>query len=290
MGRLVVACLAMMALLSACSGNGEPNSLFDAAGYHVRDDKVYYLNAFPGKAFQVDGVDVKSFRALNESYAVDASRVYLDGVPLVGADPSSFELLQRPGFAKDAAKVYQLHRVLSDDPAHFELLDGELSRDGHAVYWSDGKVLSDDPSHFAIISNVDHYLFTKDATTVHVNGNPIVGADPATFRVLQGAYAQDGGPHVYYFNDRMADADAGTFVVLEGSFARDAVHAYWMGKPIPDADPATFRILNANFECTTDRHHAYYRQTVIAGADPSTFPQGRAATNCSETSITFAES
>jgi len=88
----------------------------------------------------------------------------------------------------------------------------------------------------------------------------------------------------------MADADAGTFVVLEGSFARDAVHAYWMGKPIPDADPATFRILNANFECTTDRHHAYYRQTVIAGADPSTFPQGRAATNCSETSITFAES
>jgi hypothetical protein len=48
-------------------------------------------------------------------------------------------------------------------------------------------------------------------------------------------------------------------------------------------------VLNANFECTTDDRHAFYRQTVIAGADPSTFPPGRAATNCSDTSISFAE-
>ncbi len=61
-------------------------------------------------------------------------------------------------------------------------------------------MLSDDPAHFAIISNADYYLFTKDSRTVHVNGNPINGADPATFEVLQGAYARDD-ERVYYFTD-----------------------------------------------------------------------------------------
>jgi hypothetical protein len=49
-------------------------------------------------------------------------------------------------------------------------------------------VLSDDPAHFAIVSNNDHYLFTKDSRTVHVNGKPIADADPATFRVLNAAF------------------------------------------------------------------------------------------------------
>ena len=98
------------------------------------------------------------------------------------------------------------------------------------MYWTVGGVLSDDPAHFAIVSNNDHYLFTKDSRTVHVNG-----------------------------------------------------------KPIADADPATFRVLNAAFECSADAARAYYRQSVIAGADPRTFPPGRAVTNCSDTSISFAE-
>ena len=287
-GRLLAACLALLALLPACSRSNPPNSLFEAAGYHVKDDRVYYLNAFPGKAFQIEGADVPSFRVLDDTYAADKTTVYLDGRPLAEPDPTTFELLERPGVAKDRSKVYQRDRVLSDDPANFELLDGELSKDSQSVYWSDGRVLSDDPEHFAIISNVDYYLFTQDAQTVHVNGNPIAGADPATFRVIRGAYSQDGSV-VYYFTDGIADVDAASFQVVEGSFAKDDRNVYWMGKPIPDADPATFRVLNANFECTTDDRHAFYRQTVIAGADPSTFPPGRAATNCSDTSISFAE-
>lgn len=111
-------------------------------------------------------------------------------------------MLDRSGFAKDRNHVYQLDRPISDDPAHFALLDGGLSKDSAAVYWTDGNVLSDDPTHFAIVANNDHYLFTKDGSTVQVNGNPIADADPATFRVLQGAYAQDSR-HVFYFSDQV---------------------------------------------------------------------------------------
>ncbi|MCU1695385.1 MAG: hypothetical protein JWR34_1448 [Mycobacterium sp.] len=287
MRKVVVGlCVLALALLPACSRNRTPNSLFDASGYHVTDDKVFYLNAFPGKAFQIDGADVASFQAFDQTYARDMSNVYLNGGVLSGADAATFLPLERPGFAKDAHHVYQRDVAISADPAHFELLDGELSKDGSAVYWSDGRVLSEDPAHFVIISNVDHYLFTKDAETVQVNGNPIDQADPATFRVLGGAYATDG-QRAFYFTDRIPDASLASFHSIESPYAGDSDRVYWMGKAIDGADPATFRVLNAAFECSADAEHAYYRQTVVAGADPRSFPAGRAVTGCSESSITF---
>jgi DKNYY family len=221
-------CLLAIAMLLACSQNSPPNSLFDSAGYHVKDDKVYYLNAFPGKAFE-----------------------------MTDAEAGSFELLDRTNFAKDRHHVYQHDRVISDDPAHFVLLDGDLAKDSHVVYWSDGSVLSEDPAHFAIISNADNYLFTKDGSTVHVNGKPIANADSSTFQVLQGAYTRDG-QRVFYFDQQIADADLSSFRKLDGPYASDATHVYWTGK-------------------------------TIASADPRSFPPGRAVTNCSETSISFAQ-
>ena len=202
MRRLIAAlCLVAVALVPACSRNEAPNSLFDAAGYHLRGDKVYYLSAFPGKANEIAGADAASFKAFDTTYAKDRSNAYFDGRPIPAADTTSFDVLNRSGFAKDRNHVYQLDRPISDDPAHF-----------------------------AIVSNSDHYLYTKDSRTIHVTGNPI-----------------------------------------------------------PDADPATFRVLNAAFECSADAERAYYRQSVIAGADPRTFPLGRAVTNCTETSLSFAD-
>jgi hypothetical protein len=281
-------CLVAVVLAPACSRNKPPNSLFDEAGYHVRGDKVYYLAAFPGKASEIAGADAASFKAFDTTYAKDRSNAYFDGHPIPGANATSFDVLNRGGFAKDRNHVYQLDRPISDDPSHFELFDDGLSRDSTAVYWTDGGVLSDDPAHFAIVANNDHYLFTKDSRTVHVNGNPIADADPATFHVLRGAYARDAR-RIFYFTDPVNSADPATFRPLDGPYAGDARRVYWMGKAIGGADPATFRVLNAAFECSADAGRAYYRQSVIAGADPRTFPPGRAVTGCSETSISFED-
>ncbi len=288
--RRVIAAMSVvaMALLPGCAKDGPPSSLFNAGGYHVRGEKVYYLKAFPGEASEIEGADASSFEIFDATFARDRAHVYLDGRPLDGADPDTFELLDRPNFAKDQDHVYLRDQAISDDPAHFELLDGDLSKDGRAVYWSDGTVLSPDPAGFAIVSNADHYLYTKDSDTVHVNGNPITGADPATFRVLQGAYARDGR-RVFYFADEIPDADIASFRALEGPYASDAARVYWMGKAIDGADPATFRVLNADFECSADAQRGYYRDIVIADAAPSTFPQGRAVTRCDEASVSFAE-
>ena len=140
MQKLIAAiCLAAAALSPACGSDKPPNSLFDAAGYHVRGDAVYYLNAFPGKPFEIDAADADTFQAVDSTYAHDSSAVYFDGREVPGADPATFELLDRPGFFKDHRHVYQLDRSISDDPAHFEFLDGDLMKDSAAVYWSDGR-------------------------------------------------------------------------------------------------------------------------------------------------------
>lgn len=285
---VVPAFAVVLALLGGCSSNDEPSSLVDAAGYHVRNGAVYYLNAFPGKAFQIDGADAATFEVFDRTYARDREHVYINGHLLQGADAGSFQLLDRPGFSKDRDRVYQHDQPISEDPANFTFLGSDLSRDSVNVYWTGGSVLSRDPENFVIIADEDHYLFAKDGGTVFVNGNTIEGASPATFRLMEGAYSRDDAT-AFYFDTPIPGADVAAFGPLEGPYAADSTLVYWMGKPIPGADPATFDVLNANFECAADRTRAYYRQTVIEGADPAAFPPGRRATGCSETSISFGD-
>ena len=64
----------------------------------------------------------------------------------------------------------------------------------------------------SIVSNSDHYLFTKDSQTVHANGNPIPGADPATFRVLNAPFeCSADAERAYYRQSVIAGEDPRTF-------------------------------------------------------------------------------
>lgn len=280
-------CTAFLAVLVGCGGSA-PSSVFNEAGYYVRGETVYYLKAFPGDAFEIEQADAATFEVLDETYALDEHTVYLNGFPLTGADPASFEVLEEPGYSRDAEHVFLREGVLTTDVARFAFLpDGGLTKDGAHVYWSDGSVLSDDPAHFAILSHDEGYLFTKDSSDVHVNGNPIEGADPTTFEVYGGAYATDADA-VFYFATAVPGADAATFEVLEAPYARDAGHAFWMGKVIPDADPASFVVLNADFECAADATRGFYRDLLIDDFDPDAIPRGATVTGCSETAVNFS--
>lgn len=90
-------CLILAVILLSCSRNGPPNSLFDRAGYHVSDNKVYYLAAFPGKAVEVAEADPASFRALDSTYGMNKTHVFINGVVLPDADAASFRAARPPG-------------------------------------------------------------------------------------------------------------------------------------------------------------------------------------------------
>jgi hypothetical protein len=287
MRPIVAAAVAMLAaLVVGCAHDDAPSSMFDDAGYHVRGCAVTFLNPFPGKAFRIVSADPATFEPIDRTYARDHDRVYNDGHPLPGARAGTLELLDRPGLARDSARVYLRDRIISTDPDGFELLDGGLARDRTRVYRSDGSVLSDDPRHFTIVSDRAGYLYAKDGRAVYVNGAAIDGASPQGFRILDGAYSTDGVA-VFSFDRQIPGADPRSFRTVGGPYAVDAQQVYWMGRVIDGADPTTFTVLNANFECSADRHRAYYRQTVIADADPAGFPPERPVTGCSEATISF---
>ncbi len=209
--------------LPGCSRSGAPNSLFDSAGYHVKGDTVYFLQAFPGKAAQIDGADTASFKTLDRTFAKDASTVYVDGRPLTDADPASFVLLDRPDFAKDGDHVYQRDKVFSDDPAHFQLLGGNLAKDGGAVYWLDGRVLKGG--------------YARDDSGIFYFTDRVVDADAPSFEVLDGSFARDAR-HAYWMGRPIPEADGSSFRVLNTNFecTADRTHPYYQDKVVVDGN------------------------------------------------------
>ena len=124
--------------------------------------------------------EAATFEALRSSYGRDKSHVYVNGALLPGADAASFELLDCPGFAKDRRTSINTIARSATTRANSNCSTATWRKTAKSSNWSAGSVLSNDPEHFAVISAADHYLFTKDGQTVHVNGNPIPDADPAT--------------------------------------------------------------------------------------------------------------
>lgn len=176
---LVVLCVAVVGLLPACSRDATPDSLFDVAGYHVRGDTVFYLNAFPGKAFEIAGADPSSFEVFDQTYARDRSNVYLDGTALAGADPATFRLLDRPGFAADAHRVYLRDKPISTDPGHFELLDGPYAGDAQRVYWMGRAIDGAHPASFRVLNVA--FECSADAERAYYRQTVIADEHPRSF-------------------------------------------------------------------------------------------------------------
>jgi hypothetical protein len=67
-------------------------------------------------------------------------------------------------------------------------------------------------------------------------------------------------------------ADEATFEVLEnGKYAKDKNKVYYQRYPLPGADPSTFTIISKGEDYAKDKNKVFYQGTVIPGADPNTY-------------------
>lgn len=261
-----------------------PSTVTSNGGYYIRRTKVFYLGGFPSTAFEIEGADVGSFQVIDSEYAKDKSHVYFNGVVIPDSDPATFEILET-WFSRDKNHVYVSGQIFTNDPANFEHVDGNVYIDSQHIYW-DTEPISDDPQNLVVIGSFNFFTYLKDSRTVFVNGNPIDGAAPTTFEVVNEGYSRDA-KNAFYFDELIPGADLDTFEALEQQYAKDATVAYWMGKPISDSDPATFVVLNSDFECTADATHAYYQDQRIQGFDPSSIPAGAHVNSCDLTTVYF---
>jgi len=92
----------------------------------------------------------------------------------------------------------------------------------------------------------------------------IIGADPSTFKDLDGSYALDAN-HVYLDGVPIAKADPATFELVSGSFTRDAYHVF-LGPDVFSHDPSHFENVEGNI--FRDSQHIYWSTDIISD-DPA---------------------
>ena len=232
--------------------------------YEIRADGVY------GGTYgltKIEGADPKTFEFIDGTqspwglvvtYAKDKNRVYYYDIVIEGADPESFEKLEK-WYVKDKNHVYN-------------------ARNGHQIYEN-----YDAPT-FVILGN----WFVKDKDGVYYQHNlsaeaiKIENADPGSFEILWGTdYLKDKNQVYYYqakgYGEDLAikvfeDVDPGMFVVdiPSSPYSRDAENVYWNGEKLIDANADTFkRIMKTSY--ATDGKNVYYQSTKLLDADAGKF-------------------
>lgn len=197
-------------------------------GYTFSDGKVWYLAAakdYYGEKLAplpVEGANPASFQALPvagggpQTFGKDAAGAYYQNRRVEGADPATFGPLGagHPLLAVDARRVYYKDAVLCDGVANFQFIGTEFATNGEAVYHvASGEMASQDIGNFRLLHQGDGSEWHVDGKTVWCDGVHIVGADPATFRVLGKHYAVDA-KRVYFWSEIIPDADPATFEVV----------------------------------------------------------------------------
>lgn len=280
--------------------------------YYRAGDDIYM---FTGKAenkdgqelptpVQVLGVDADTFvPGISHTLitvAKDASQVYVDGMSDPTIDPDTLAVFDDSSiYFKDKNHVYRLaygieggsYKITPFDSATVRLLtpvqsewwdDPDYIADKNGVYLNEEKIAGADSTSFEVLTDdlekmkgELEYRYARDARTVFFSGEPVVGANPATFRPLEnGEYAHSygtDGKTVFMYTDPLPDADPKTFEILwqtvyEGcapkGYSRDAAHVYYATTTISNADPTTFEALIGRYG--KDKN-GYYRGAEFIG-------------------------
>jgi hypothetical protein len=194
-------------------------------------------------------IDTKTFRLIGRedeecTLGLDKNFVYkYDGI-IEGADPNSFEYIEKCFFRDEGSVYCSYHRLDDLDPGTMRVLSGLYVGDEKNLYYCDwqnvkppflvvpkpdmqqvqvhGEWAFDDQNmYFAgepvagvdcgSIVFFDEYGFFKDKNAVFYQGSRLEGADPRTFRPLGNGYGKDE-TNVYFFSEKIVGADAGTFM------------------------------------------------------------------------------
>jgi hypothetical protein len=235
---------------NAGSGNiVEPLEGADAASFRAFDQPknanalfardrshVYIADYYTPR--EIEGADAKSFILITRDglYAKDAKHVYFLGVPIVEADPLTFEVLIYP-FSQDKEHAFiGAAPIRGVDRASWHPLRKGWTGD----HW----YRSARDIHPEIQESVYVAGWSRDSDAFYYGRKAVSGIDVTTFEVLSDYYAIDKN-HVYsrHFYDKLVvikNADPATFVVHEnadeilkrgrGADAHDAKSQYRDGK------------------------------------------------------------
>ena len=200
---------------------------------YVKDDKNLYKledklssyfssNEIKTKKVSIDGLDVKSFKVLENNkdsyfdYYVDKSNVYIDKDNLekiTGADRNSFEILGY-SIARDKNNVYNKGEKLGNiDIASFKYFDNWIAKDKNRVFYMDER----------------KDIKNADAKTFERMGESYYFRDKNNVFALKNDYSDSNYNWVLEMSKNI---DRSSFDILNNEFGKDKNGVYYFGEKI----------------------------------------------------------
>lgn len=110
------------------------------------------------------------------TYLKDSQAAFVNGNPINGADPNTFEVVSE-GYSRDAENAFYFDGMIPDaDLDTFAALEQQYALDGAVAYWMGKPIPGSDPDTFTVL-NAD-FECTADAAHAYYQDQRIQGFDP----------------------------------------------------------------------------------------------------------------
>ena len=235
---------------------------------YVKDDKNLYKledklssyfssNEIKTKKVSIDGLDVKSFKVLENNkdsyfdYYVDKSNVYIDKDNLekiTGADRNSFEILGY-SIARDKNNVYNKGEKLGNiDIASFKYFDNWIAKDKNRVFYMDER---------KDIKNADAKTFERMEESYYFRDKNNVFA-------LKNDYPDSSYNLVLEMSKNI---DRSSFDILNAEFGKDKNGVYYFGEKIDGISSNNAKVVEelGDYDYIFQSGNDHYLVTVNAG-------------------------
>jgi len=124
-----------------------------------------------------------------------------------------------------------------------------------------------DPKTF---KEIDGLYYFSDKNHVYYGSEVIEGAHPASFQFVGKSYFKDDAS-IFYHGKKVA-GDYGTFEPIENlyDYAKDKNAVFYGGEKIDELDSKTFKIFPESYY-NKDKYHVYLNREMLVEADAKTF-------------------
>lgn len=158
---------------------------------HTYREPIEYFLVPRSRVTPIRDARVAAFKALGEGYAGDGAQVWYRGTAFPVRSAATFAPLAY-GYARDdVSGYYNRVEIAGSDGKSFRALDPSYAVDARQAYFSEVGSASEgstiaiqgvDVGSFKEVGN----LYAKDARTVFYRGQPLEGADAASFEAVSG--------------------------------------------------------------------------------------------------------
>lgn len=248
--------------------DGATANIFDKNndGYIVDKTNVFYCN-------EKLSANRQDFHSLGFGYACDGHNVFFRSSLVRGADPDSF-VPSSYGSASDKFAKYSFAKQITKNyRKDFKNIAGDYFKDGKNIYYKNTVIQGADYESFSPLENAGNqnivdilsardessdtsknFEYAKDVRNIYYMGQPVKGADPYSFMIIQHPGVNPATEDTTEYN----------------AYSKDSKNVYYLGKSIPSVSSSDFKPYEIeNVWMAGER--LYYKGKMLNYIDLATF-------------------